>query len=409
MKRAPGTPVRGTQRSRGILYRIIAMILILSGCIDPFTPDINETEDIMVINGRITSQEGFQYVEVSRTSPIHSMGGVQPVRFCRVQVEDSKGKLYEFGEIQEGLYRCWMDAADLVPGSEYKLTVTTRGGEAYVSSVEKLLPCPPVEDIPWEVKEMETSNPNISHFGVQFYISTDATGDFAKNFLWELEETWRYLSHYWIMDRYDWIPGADPPRAGIIINKDTEPSDSLLTCYKTLNIPEIYTYSTRNISGDHIRRIPLNFVSDQTDKLYWRYSLLARQYSLSDKAYEFWSNLAGQTQETAELYATQPAMIQGNISSVDHPEETVLGLFFATGISEKRIFIWPNIRTWHPDCARYEFTAEELNEFLSEIRPELYPIYLVRTMDTLVDYAEQHCFDCRLRGGTLERPPFWED
>ena len=48
-------------------------------------------------------------------------------------------------------------------------------------------------------------------------------------------------------------------------------------------------------------------------------------------------------------------------------------------------------------------------EFLAEIRPEDYPIYLLRYTDTLVDYAEQQCFDCRLRGGFLNKPDYWED
>lgn len=389
---------------------ILAVFLCLWGCIDPYTPEIKETKEMMVINGRITDQEGFQYVEVSRTSPLNNGLHSSAVRGCTVEVEDNNGKIYSFEESGEGVYACWMEQADLTPGSEYRLRVSTPEGKIYRSGFEKLLPCPPIEEIPWEVQKTETSNPNFSYNGVQFYVSTDASGDYAKNYLWELEETWRYHSTYWVMDYYDSLRRFDgDPAVGIIILSDPIASDSLATCYRTLTIPHIYTYSAKNLAADHLRRIPLNYVSDRSSRLSSRYSLLVRQYSLTDRAYDFWKTLEGQSKETGGLYGTQPVMINGNISSEDNPGETVLGLFFATAMMEKRIYMWPNLKTKKPYCTPYGLEMDELREFLSHFRPEELPVYLIRTSDTLVDYAEQECFNCRLQGGTTERPDFWED
>ena len=52
----------------------------------------------------------------------------------------------------------------------------------------------------WEIEETLTSNPDVSYQGAQFYVTTDATGEFAKNYRWELVETWEYHSDYmtWI-------------------------------------------------------------------------------------------------------------------------------------------------------------------------------------------------------------------
>jgi hypothetical protein len=288
--------------------------------------------------------------------------------------------------------------------------VSTPGGETYESGFEELLACPPIEEIPWDILVTYTSNPNIAYLSVQFYITTNATGDYAKNYLWELEETWRYHSPYKIWDIYDSIRDYEgDPRVGIIRGTSEDPSDSLQTCYRTLLIPEIYTYSTRNIAGDYIRRIPINSVSNQSDRLSSRYSLLVKQYSLTDKAYDFWKTLEGQAKESGELYGTQPAMIRGNIVSAGNPGETVLGLFYAAAVTEKRIFIKPDIYVLRSYCSPQGFDEAELMEYLSNFIPSYYPIYLYRINDSTFDYADQQCFDCRLRGGSLVAPTFWED
>jgi len=394
----------------GKLSGILVGLFLIGGCIDPYTPKINETADVMVINGRITDLEGYQYVEVSRTSPLFSDRGSNPLSDCVVMVEDERGKTYAFDEVAEGRYACWMAQADLFHGNSYELTVVSPEGKIYVSDFEELLPSPPIEEIPWELKVTSTSNPDVSYMGVQFFITTNASGNYAKNYLWELEETWRYFSHYWIWDIYDSIREYEgDPSVGIIRGTSEEPSDSLLTCYKTLPIPEIYTYSTKNISGDFMRNIPINYVSDQTDRLYSRYSLLARQYSLTDMAYEFWKTLEGQAKQSGELYGTQPAMIRGNMVSEEDPRETVLGLFFATSVTEKRIFVWPNIQTFRTYCAPHGYDEAGLLEYLSNVPAENYPVYLYRVNDSSFDYAEQSCFDCRLKGGSLTPPSFWED
>ena len=390
-----------------IRYRwMLIGIFLAGGCIDPFTPNISGTEDLMVINGRITDREGFHFVEVSRTSTIYSDKGSIPVSGCTVEVEDERGESYAFWEIDSGIYRGWMESTDLIYGNCYKLSVVTPEGKTYESESEELLPCPPIEDIPWDIQVTHTSDPGVSYPSVQFYITTDASGDYAKNYMWELEETWRYHSHYSIWFVYD----------SLFKQISEYRSDSLMTCYRTLPIPEIYTYSISNISGGYISRFPINTVSSQTDRLSIRYSLLARQYSLSDRAYDFWKALESQTKQSGELYETQPVMIRGNIVSRGNPEEKVLGLFFATAIKEKRIYIKPDLVVRKDYCIPWGFPdVISLLAFLRDLYPlrPPRPIFLLGRItdeDTTLDYVEnQACFDCRLKGGSLIPPWFWED
>ncbi|MBA7618031.1 hypothetical protein ES703_25350 [subsurface metagenome] len=47
---------------------VLAVSVLLTGCIEEFVPKIEETQNALVVNGTITDQEGYQYVEISRTS-----------------------------------------------------------------------------------------------------------------------------------------------------------------------------------------------------------------------------------------------------------------------------------------------------------------------------------------------------
>jgi hypothetical protein len=149
-------------------------------------------------------------------------------------------------------------------------------------------------------------------------------------------------------------------------------------------------------------------VSNQSDRLGYKYSILVKQFSLSNVAFEFWNILDKQSKQSGELYETQPAQIHGNIHPRDDGGEAVLGLFYATAVKEMRIFVGAPVAANKPDCKPYGFSKAELDEFLTEISPFLYPVYLIFVDMFVYDYAEQECFDCRLRGGSTERPDFWE-
>ena len=380
------------------LILIIGGLSLLGGCIYEYNPEIEGSSNVLVINGKVTDQEGYQYIEISRSIGPNDPLVDRPVSNYTVEIQDDEGNGFPGAEMEPGLYGCWMDQEYLATGTRYRLIVTDDRGNVYISDFDELLPCPDIDSITYEIQEMQTANPNISYQGLQFFVNTDCSGDYAKNFRWELEETWEYHSRYETSAYYD----------GSIQDPFTFSYDYFY-CWESKRIQNIYTYSTQNLTSGQIRNYPLHYVSNQSDRLSYKYSTLVKQFSLSREAFEFWNTLDKQSKQGGELYDTQPAQIQGNIHPQDGGGEPVLGLFYATSIREKRIFAGrPSIAVAEPSCKPYEFGEAELLEFLSEIDPFLYPIYLVFVDIFVYDYADQVCFDCRLRGGTTERPDFWE-
>ena len=383
--------------------QVIRLILIyvglslLGGCIYQYNPDIEGSSNTLVINGKVTDKEGYQYIEISRSFAPYEEDNKRPVSGYTVEIQDDRGNVFPGAEMEPGLYACWMDQAYLAPGISYRLIVTDDRGNLYASEFDRILPCPDIDSIPYEIQEKQTDNPDITYKGLQFYVNTDCSGEYAKHFRWEMEETWEYHSTYEIEVYYDGM-----------IREIGEVVYDYFYCWESRKIPSIYTYSTQNLTTEQINNYPLNFVSNQSDRLSFKYSLLMKQFSLSPSAFEFWNTLDKQSKQSGELYETQPVQIQGNIHPQNESGETVLGLFYATSVKEKRIFVKPVMATWHPYCKPYGLSSAELMELLSEVSVNQYPIYLIFIDVEVYDFADQECFDCRLLGGTTERPDFWE-
>jgi len=370
---------------------------LVTGCIYPYELDLTGNMDDIVILGSVTNQEGYQYVWVSRTLPLNNPETARPVTDCVVSIQDDQGNVFPCSEAEpHGKYACWIPAENLGIGSRFQLNVTLPDGRNYISDYEELLACPPIENLSWEIEPIYTQETYITHQGVRFFVTTDASEDYAQHFRWVLTETWEYHSAYKTKVFYD----------GEIRVPDFE-SDTIFYCWDSCVVDEVFTYSTENLEDGKINEFPLLLVSDQTDKLSVKYSLLVKQMAISPIAYEYWKTLEDQSKQTAELFEVQPAEIRGNIHAVDNENVAVNGLFYAATVKEKRITIRPGINTLLPVCDGFDLPLNELYELLTSYWPGQYPVYLIQEGPGQYDFTEQSCFDCRLRGGTVVEPDYW--
>jgi hypothetical protein len=175
------------------------------------------------------------------------------------------------------------------------------------------------------------------------------------------------------------------------------------TCWHTAPVNNIFTYSTKYIDKPELVGFPINYVSTVNKTLSIRYSLLVSQLSISEQAFNFWDALRQQNIEKNNLYSQQPFQIRGNIKNVDNTEEPVLGYFTVAGVSKKRIFINRPPLIFHYDECTPDY------EGMRFIRFEPGPINIVDIDGTKAMGNSESCFDCRLEGGTLTPPPFWEN
>lgn len=371
----------------------MVLLLACASCIVPFEPELYESQEVLVISGVITDKSGLHYVTISLSAP-YNEPEVKPVTGCIVSVEDETGDLRVYHEQIPGLYEIVLEPDFLVVGKSYSLSVLTPAGSEYRSDYDTLLACPPIDSLYYELKSKATSDPEITYYGLQFYNDLVGNGDVARSFRWRLEETWEYISPNTADAIYDeeGFRGFDGTPFG--------------TCYMTTRVRDLYTASTHGLTENRINKNALNYVSNRSPRLSFKYSLLVEQQSLSTGAFAYWDQMKTSASAGGGLYETQPSSTIGNIYNTHRPEEKVLGCFYATQIQEKRI----NVRN------EFEFEVERYRCNLDTIYSldeynDRYPHYM-RSIGQLPPgppwlYGEQYCFDCRRYGGTITKPDFW--
>jgi hypothetical protein len=375
----------------------LLLLVLCTGCIEPFEPDIEETSEVLVIDGSITDVQGIQTITVSTSSPYNDPE-FQPVSGCVVRVEDESGSGITFLENEEGMYQSEPDPDFLAVGKAYKLIVITPDDEMYESEYDSLLACASIDHLSYRVEEQGTSDPDINYYGIRFYLDmTGSPGD-SRNYKWTFEETWEYISYHRIQYIWDGSHFLDytPQLYGFKI------------CYLTDQLEDFQVGSSSTLGTNEIHQQPLHFVTNQTPRLQEQYSLLVRQYSLSNEAFLYWDKISAQSGDAGGLFETQPSKTTGNISNVNHPEEKVLGYFFASQVREKRItvkadFEFPIVGF---DCPLD--TAYSVDDFGMN-----YP-YLMYSLSNMgrgppYAYSYKECHDCTYRGGVTTKPEYWDD
>ena len=376
---------------------ILFICALLAGCVDPYYPKIEDNQESLVVEALITDQPGWQVIYLSRSSPVNEEG-THPERDAYVSVSDDLGRATEFIEQAPGAYYSLMTAGKLGTGITYRLNIVTSNGEVYESEPE-MFPSrsPAIDSVYWEFETVGTSDRTEPLNGIRFYLDMEAEADQGRNFRWELVETWQYYAANLIDYYYDGM-----------LHKWPDPF-SYNTCWYTGKIDHIYTTTTSNEESNTINGFPLNFVSEESNRLQTRYSLQVLQYSLNDKAYDFWKRIEEQNQESGGIYEKQPDYVSGNMYNMNNQEEYVLGYFDLCPVSEKRIFVDGIAELKYPatDCSLDTIMHPaskpvwlKIPFFLNSFNPlNIGPPYGVGT---------HLCFDCRNGGGTTIKPEFWK-
>jgi len=375
-------------------YHILLLLLLTCrSCIEPFEPVIEESQEVLVINGMITDQPGMHYVEISRSTP-YNEPIYQPVSGCVVTVTDENGEMINYFEEGWGRYGAYLPGSFLAVGKSYSLQVYTPDQKEYRSDFDTLLACPPIDTIYYEVEIRETSDPDFSLAGIQFYMDMTGTSSDSRYFMWQLEETWEYWAA--TFGHFIWWGGG----------VEEFHTNDLFKCWKTYPIRELYTGTTRNLSVNALRRNSLNYVSNETDRLKVTYSLLVKQQSLSKKTYDYWEKMKKQSGETGGLYETQPSSTIGNIYNTNDPDEVVLGILYATQQQSRRIMVNNHFDFKIPYLTCELYTIGSVYELLSD-----FPYYLRSISPTgygpPYETGDKICFDCRIQGGINVKPDYW--
>lgn len=170
----------------------LILVVLISGCIEPFDPTIEESSRVLVIDGKLTDEQGVQTISISMSSSYNNPQFL-PLSGCVVRVEDESGFGITFLETTDGIYQS--DPDFLAVGKAYKLIVFTPDDKVYESEYDSLLACAPIDQLSYKLEVQGTSDPDINYYGIRFYADAKGSPEESTNYMWTFEETWEYIAY----------------------------------------------------------------------------------------------------------------------------------------------------------------------------------------------------------------------
>jgi hypothetical protein len=275
----------------------------------------------------------------------------------------------------------------LVINNEYRLRIKTIDGKEYLSDYIRARTSPAIDSISYDMDEN----------GVVIFANTHDASNATRYYRWDYDETWEFRSVYYSNVIYDKVTKQVRPR--------NLPSEDVSVCWKYDTSGAILLSNSTRLERDIISRFPLLEITAADERLYTRYSIQVRQYALEKEAYEFYEQMKRNTQDIGSLFSPQPFELRGNIHCVTNPEEYVLGYLTASTVEKQRIFIRYPSRVVRP-CTATEVTMDSVDIYfgLWDYMP-FEADYL--SVPPVFNSSVAGCVDCRLSGGTTQKPSFW--
>ena len=374
---------------------LILFISVIISCKQSYEPAvIKANKNFLVVDGVINmGTNAVTTVKLSRTRNVTDSITASPESGAQVNIIGKNGSTYSLHEQSNGIYVS--DALTLNAADEYALQITA-GSSQYTSDYVVPKQIPAIDSIEWSYAPDR---------GITFFANTHDPQNITHYYRWNYVETWEYHS----TDNAD-IAVKD----GLIYYVDS--TNQTYACWQTAQSTDILLGTSVNLAQDVISHDSIAFVPLNSIKMGVRYSMLLKQYALDEAAYNYWQLLQKNTQQLGSLFDAQPTQLTGNVHCLSNPSEPVLGYVSASTVEEKRIFIrnsqvigWQSLFPGE-DCAEVIIDTDPNNVFAYNYSdPSFGPYTFISSPGvTFLKVAKRTCLDCRLAGGTNQKPAFWQ-
>ncbi len=374
------------------MYRQIIgwfLVLLVGGCVDPYRPaEITSPDSYLVVNGFFDSAPGTTTrITLSRSQNLSDPKAPTAETRARVTIESARNAIYTLSEGSGGVYS--LSGVTPLSGETYRLHIRTASGGDYYSDYVPVLKTPAIDSISWYPEDD----------GLQINVNTHDSNNNTRYYRWEFDETWAYVAAYYSSYEYDPKTRQVNPR-----------TENVYNCWGSGNSKNIIVNSTTRLSQDIVSQYPLIRIPSTSIKFQVKYSILVRQYALSQEGYNYYDQLARITQNIGSIFDPQPSQVTGNIRSTNKPADLVLGFFRVGDIVSKRIFISktqlpPSWRAYTGNpCEVDTLSLGEIQDLQPGIINIVDPPQSAQYTTSSID-----CVDCRIRGGVNKKPEFWEN
>jgi hypothetical protein len=377
-----------------ILYLLSGLCFLLCRCVQTYvSPYKSPVTGYLVVEGYISGNSPTQFT-LSRTIPLPGDSTTPKVTGATVQVEGNDNTVYPLADQGNGIYS---DSLSLNPAAQYRLRISIPNGESYLSDFVPYKPTPAIDSVNW------TFN---STSGVTIYANSHDPANSTRYYQWTYDQTWAYYSAEQSVLMYQSSTNTLVPRPDSLQNYE---------CWLNVQASDILIGSTAKLVQDVVYEFPLVQIPVNTQPLEVEYSILVKQYALTEAGYNFLSLMKLNTESLGSIFDVQPSVTTGNIHSLNNPNEEVIGYISAGTVRQQRIFI---NRNQLPVFWEYSISCLEKDTFLLPTPSFLFmffsdggyvPVSQSDIPPFLIKANFENCIDCTFQGGTAQKPSFWPD
>jgi hypothetical protein len=385
-------------------YKWMMAALLLAGvysCKSNYTPpDISAPNSYLVVEGTIvTGNTDSTLITLSHTVNLSGKTSTAIEEGAVVSVQDEAGHSYTLTYKGKGIYGA--PALNLPAADKYRLTIKRANGSSYTSDYVQAKSAPAIDSVTYQALDD----------GLHVYVNTHDNTNGTRYYRWAYQEDWEFHSYYFST----YI--ADDKINNVRIRV---PGEYVNACFQHQNSSIINLTSTAKLTQDVVSQQPITFVAGTSEKVNYIYSILVKQYALTDEAYLFWENMKKNTEQLGSIFDAQPTQLTGNIHNTADAREPVIGYISAGAVSSKRLYVkrFDITRRWVTEgneaCAidslllKDKFGTDQVAaQLLSHLETPLESIQPPGKPFPIGYTGSSHrCADCTTRG-TIVKPSFW--
>jgi hypothetical protein len=318
-----------------MLKRLVYFLLLFTlSCIDPYTVEVPEGEQLLTVDGFITNEPGPHLIRLTRSDTYGSVfqGLIRPVTEAKVALRDSEGNVtFLTEEVERGSYFTPV-GFQVQAGRSYILQIELQNGKSYTSLPEIANSVPQIDSLSYEAVRFATDDRLNDRVGAQIYAHFRDPSD-QTNF------------YYWRLGQTDYVLVANPemytlPPTHPTNPRGSAPKDCCAICYRNeaSRLPRFAIAADENFNGLP-QQVPVAFIEDDGLRFKQTYRAEILQMAVSREAHRFLRLVQQQINLTGSVFDQPPANIRGNMIGLSDPDEVVLGYFIVASVDRIPIYI----------------------------------------------------------------------
>ncbi len=378
---------------------LFAIWVLAFACREKYVPTLNEpTTGYLVVEGFINSGSGPTVINLTRSTKISGAASIVKETKALVRVENKANTTsFPLTETSSGIYT--NPQLSLNSSDQYRIYIKTTDGKEYVSDYSAVRRTPDIDSLSWRME----------NGGIQTYANTHDNQNKTKYYLFKYEETWEFTSRYPTQLKiYNDRQGV-PNHVGYRDSSNPIYDPKLFRCWKT-NIPTtIMTYTTEKLSQDAVSLYPLAYIEPASWKLGILYSIILKQYALSQEYFRFLDQMRKNTEQLGSIFDAQPSENIGNLRCLSNANERVIGFVEVSEEKQQRIFISnAQVPGWgyNNQCEDQVAIPNQPDSIKIANGLPTTVAFGGRSGLDVVYFAPALCVDCTLRGVNT-KPSFW--